>query len=126
MSDSFTISGKIVEILDLQQISDTFKKREFILEHAPDPKYPDFLKIEFVQNKTDLLDKYQVNDNVICDINLKGKKWENAKGSGYFNSIQCWKIQPASSNTRKAESSGATPDTETWAERLDSKDDKPW
>ena len=95
MSDAFTLKGTIIEIYDVKQISETFKKREFVLKHAPNPEYPDFLKIEVVQNKTDLLDKYKVDDEVIVDINLKGKPWQKGKESGYFNSIQAWRIQPA-------------------------------
>jgi len=97
MSDAFQLNGTIIEIYDEKVISDKFKKREFILEHAPNPEYPDFLKIEVVQNKTDLLDKYKVGDEVTVDINLKGKKWEKGKESGYFNSIQAWRIQSSDS-----------------------------
>ena len=96
MSDTYTVSGEIIEIYDVQVISDTFKKREFILKHAPNPEYPDFLKLEVVQNKTDLLDKYKVGQEVVVDLNLKGKKWEKGEKSGYFNSLQAWRIQPAS------------------------------
>jgi len=95
MSDTYTVSGVIIEIYDEQIISDTFKKREFILKHAPNPEYPDFLKLEVVQNKTDLLDKYKVGQEVVVDINLKGKKWEKGEKSGYFNSLQAWRIQRA-------------------------------
>ena len=97
MSDTYTVSGEIIEIYDIQIVSDNFKKREFILKHAPNPEYPDFLKLEVVQNKTDLLDKYKVGQHVEVDINLKGKKWEKGEKSGYFNSLQAWRIQPASS-----------------------------
>ena len=97
MSDAFTLTGTIIEIYDEKQISDKFKNREFVLKHAPNPEYPDFLKIEVVQNKTDLLDKYKVDDEVTVDINLKGKKWEKGKESGYFKSIQAWRIQPSDS-----------------------------
>jgi len=97
MSDAFTLTGTIIEIYDEKVISEKFKKREFVLEHAPNPEYPDFLKIEVVQNKTDLLDKYKVGDEVTVDINLKGKKWEKGKESGYFNSIQAWRIQSSDS-----------------------------
>jgi len=96
MSDTFQVSGEIIEIYDVKIISENFKKREFILKHAPNPDYPDFLKLEVVQNKTDLLDKYKVGDNVEVDLNLKGKRWEKGKESGYFNSLQAWRIQPAS------------------------------
>jgi len=96
MSATIQVTGEIIEIDDVKIISDNFKKREFILKHAPNPEYPDFLKLEVVQNKTDLLDKYKVGQEVEVDINLKGKKWEKGKESGYFNSLQAWRIQPAS------------------------------
>jgi|TARA_R110000744_G_scaffold41816_1_gene94852 hypothetical protein len=92
MSDAFQLNGEIIEIMDEKIISEKFKKREFVLKHAPNPDYPDFLKIEVVQNKTDLLDKYKVGDSVDVDINLKGKKWQKGNESGYFNSIQAWRI----------------------------------
>jgi len=111
MSDAFTLNGKIIEISDEKIISEKFKKREFILKHAPNPDYPDFLKIEVVQNKTDLLDKYKVGENVVVDINLKGKKWEKGTESGYFNSIQAWRIQ---SDDASSDASDAVADPEPW------------
>ena len=99
MSATIQVTGEIIEIDDVKIISDNFKKREFILKHAPNPEYPDFLKLEVVQNKTDLLDKYKVGQEVDVDINLKGKKWEKGKESGYFNSLQAWRIQEASAGS---------------------------
>ena len=101
MSDTYQVSGEIIEIYDVKIISDNFKKREFILKHAPNPEYPDFLKLEVVQNKTDLLDKYKVGQEVVVDLNLKGKRWEKGKESGYFNSLQAWRIQPASQEDKE-------------------------
>jgi len=92
MSDSIQISGVIEEIFDTHEYSEKFKKREFILEHAPNPQWPEHLKLEFINQKTDLLDQYKVGDQVDCSINLKGRKWENDNGSGYVVSLQCWKI----------------------------------
>ena len=106
MSDSFDISGEILEIFPEKQINENFKKREFVLEHVPEPQYPDYLKFEVVQNKTILLDKYKVGDKVTISFNLKGKKWEKGKESGYFNSIQAWRIQ--------GEGSSGSEDNEPW------------
>ena len=113
MSDAFTLNGEIIEISDEKIISEKFKKREFILKHAPNPDYPDFLKIEVVQNKTDLLDKYKVGEKVVVDINLKGKKWEKGTESGYFNSIQAWRIVADDTPPEIAESAKSA-DPEPW------------
>jgi len=46
-----------------------------------------------VQDKCDLLDAYNVGDNVKVDINLRGREWTNPQGEVvYFNTIQGWRI----------------------------------
>ena len=59
--------------------------------------------IEFVQDKTDLLDAYKVGQPVKVSINLRGREWTNPQGEvKYFNSIQGWRIeslQPASTDS---------------------------
>ena len=63
MSESFTIKGRIVVINELNHISDSFQKREFVLE-VPDsnPQYTDLISLEFIKDKCSLLDQYQVID----------------------------------------------------------------
>ena len=43
------LTGKIVEIFDTNQIKETFKKREFVVEYADNPSYPELIKMEFIQ-----------------------------------------------------------------------------
>ena len=87
------IQGSIKLIGDVQEISSTFKKRELVI--TTDEQYPQTLSIEFVQDKTDLLNKFEVGQNVKVSINLRGREWENpqTKEIKYFNSIQGWRIE---------------------------------
>lgn len=95
------IKGKIVELFQTQQVTDTFKKREFVLEFAENPQYPEFVKFEMIQDKCGLLDNYQVGNEVTIAFNLKGRKWNDPKGGvKYFNTLQAWKIQNASAETQ--------------------------
>ena len=88
------IKGKLIEIFDTVQITETFKKREFILQDNKNPEYPEFIKIELIQDKVDLLDNLKVDDEINVLINIKGRKWEDKEGNiKYFNSIQGWKIE---------------------------------
>lgn len=79
--------------------SSGFRKREVVL--TTDEQYPQHLLIEFVQDKTDLLNPYQVGQQVRISINLRGREWVSPQGeTKYFNSIQGWRIeavQPESS-----------------------------
>ena len=87
------ISGKILEIFDTQQIKETFKKRDFVIEYAENPTYPEFIKFEIIQDKCVLLDDFKAGDQVSVNFNLKGRKWTDPQGQvKYFNSLQAWKI----------------------------------
>ena len=87
------VQGSIKVIGDVQEISATFKKRELVV--STDEQYPQTLSIEFIQDKTDLLNKFEIGQNVKVGINLRGREWENpqTKEIKYFNSIQGWRIE---------------------------------
>ena len=100
------IQGKLIEIFDTVQITETFKKREFIIQDNKNPEYPEFIKIELIQDKVDLLDTLNIGDEINVLINIKGRKWEDKEGKiKYFNSIQGWKIETenADINQERAE-----------------------
>lgn len=86
------VTGRIKVIADVQQISATFKKREVVV--TTEEQYPQHLMIEFTQDKTDLLNQYNVGEQVRVSINLRGREWTNPQGeTKYFNSIQGWRIE---------------------------------
>lgn len=87
------VQGSIKVIGEVQEISATFKKRELVV--STDEQYPQTLSIEFIQDKTELLNKFEIGQNVKVGINLRGREWENpqTKEIKYFNSIQGWRIE---------------------------------
>ena len=87
------IQGSIKVIGEVQEISPTFKKRELVV--STNEQYPQTLSIEFVQDKTDLLNSFKTGQSVKVNINLRGREWENpqTKEIKYFNSIQGWRIE---------------------------------
>ncbi len=87
------IEGKLIEKSETQNVSDTFKKREFVIEYAENPQYPEYIKLELIQANCQQLDGYKVGDMLNISFNLKGRKWTDPKGeTKYFNSLQAWKI----------------------------------
>ena len=72
--------------------SNGFRKREVVI--TTEEQYPQPIMVEFVQDKTDLLDAFQVGQAVKISINLRGREWVNPQGeTKYFNSIQGWRIE---------------------------------
>lgn len=87
------IKGKIVEIGQLQQVSETFKKRDLVVEYAENPTYPEFIKFETLQDKTSMLDAYKVGQEVEVSFNLRGRPWTDKTGkTSYFNSLVVWRM----------------------------------
>lgn len=91
------ITGKIKKIDETKTYGASgFRKREMVL--TTDEQYPQMLLIEFVQDKCDLLNNFQVDQPVKISINLRGREWINPQGEAvYFNSIQGWRIEPVES-----------------------------
>lgn len=89
------ITGKITKIKEAQTFGASgFRKRELIV--TTNEQYPQPLMVEFVQDKCDLLNSYQVGQDVKVSINLRGREWINPQGEAvYFNSIQGWRIELA-------------------------------
>lgn len=86
------VNGKIKVVNPEQQVSASFKKRELVV--ATEEQYPQFISINFVQDKCDLLNNYNTGDSVKVSINLRGREWVNPQGeTKYFNDIQGWRIE---------------------------------
>ncbi len=90
------IKGRLLEKYDTQNVTDTFRKREFIVEYAENPQYPEFLKFELIQSNCDQLDDIAEGSEISVTFNLKGRKWTDKQGKVvYFNSLQAWRVETA-------------------------------
>lgn len=85
------VLGRIKMIGNVQDVSPTFRKREVVV--TTEEQYPQHIMIEFTQDKCDLLNAFQIGEQVRVGINLRGREWVNPQGeTRYFNSIQGWRI----------------------------------
>ena len=83
------ITGKLLECMDTVQVSERFRKREFVLEYADNPEYPEYIKFELAQDRCELLDSFQPGQKVRVDFDLKGRRWTDPQGQvKYFNSLR--------------------------------------
>jgi hypothetical protein len=87
------VVGKIRVITPTKEVgSSGFRKRELVV--TTDEQYPQHITVSFVQDKCDLLDKFQVGQDVKVGINLKGREWTNPEGEvKYFNDISGWRVE---------------------------------
>ena len=85
------VKGKIHFVGALRTVSEKFKSKDVVL--LTDEKYPQYITIQFTQDKTELLTDNNIGEQVEISINLRGRKWESPQGEiKYFNTIEGWQI----------------------------------
>lgn len=99
------IQGRVKLIGEAQTFgANGFRKREIVI--TTDEQYPQHIMVEFVQDRCELLNNFQVGQDVKISINLRGREWLNPQGeTKYFNSIQGWRIE----NLQNAANTGGNP-----------------
>ncbi len=100
---AFEITGKIIEVLPVNQVSDKFRKREFVIEKKDtggSAVFIDYIKFQLVQDKCDLINESFLNEEVKIWFNLKGNKWERDGKVNYFTNLDAWKIEKVAESGR--------------------------
>ena len=89
-------TGKLHTIFETKQVSERFSKREFVIELADNPKYPQTVLFQLTGDRCTQLDDLRVGDEVRIEFSLRGREWRSPSGElKYFNSLDVWKIEPA-------------------------------
>ncbi len=99
------IIGTLIEKGATNQINDRFKKREFVLditEQGSGSSYPNYAKLQAVQNRCEILDRFNIGDQIKVSFNLRGNKWEKDGRVNYITSLDAWRIEPAVSGQNNA------------------------
>jgi hypothetical protein len=96
---AFEITGKVIEIYPTIQVSDKFRKREFVIEKKEAGNtavFVDYLKFQLVQDKCELINESFLQEEIKIWFNIKGNKWERDGKTNYFTNLDAWKIEKAS------------------------------
>ena len=94
MSD-LKVTGKLIVKGDIQQVSERFKKREFVLEIYDEINgntYTNYAKFQLTQAKCELLDRHNEGDTVEVSFNIKGNKWEKDGRVNFITNLEAWKV----------------------------------
>jgi hypothetical protein len=86
------ITGKLIFKGEVQQISEKFRKRDFAIEDN-DALYPQKLIFQLVGDKCELMNMFNIGDELDIEFNLKGREWVSPQGeTKFFNTLEAWKI----------------------------------
>lgn len=101
---AFDITGKLIEKYETQNVSDKFKKREFVIEYRDNPNmsFSEMLKFQLTQDRCNLLDAFVIGQDIKVSFNLRGRRWEKDGNVNYFTNLEAWKVENASGNIPNA------------------------
>lgn len=87
------IRGKVHEIGAVQNVTDTFKKRDLIVAYAENPQFVEYIRFEATQDRVNIFDNLSIGEEIEISFNLRGRPWTNKEGvTTYFNSIVAWRV----------------------------------
>ncbi|MCT4588983.1 MAG: DUF3127 domain-containing protein [Carboxylicivirga sp.] len=92
---NFEISGNVIVKDDIQEISASFKKREFVIEvvNERNSDWNDFIKFQLTQDRCNLMDPIQLGDKIKVSFNIRGRKWEKDGRVNYFSNLEAWRVE---------------------------------
>lgn len=102
---SLQITGKLLIKYDTQQVNEKFKKREFVVEIAEEINgmiYTNYAKLQCVQQKCDILDRYSEGEDIEVHFNIKGNRWEKDGKVNFITNLDAWQIRSAAGNAPQA------------------------
>ncbi len=93
---SYELTGKLLEKFDTMQRTETFKVREFVVEKSEDingKTITNYIKFQCVQDRTNIIDRITIGDEIKVYFNIKGTKWDKDGRTSYFSNLDAWRIE---------------------------------
>lgn len=93
---SYELTGKLVAKYDTIQRTESFKTREFVVEKTEDINgrtITNFVKFQCVQDRTAIVDKVNIGQEVKVYFNIKGSKWEKEGKVNYITNLDAWRLE---------------------------------
>ena len=93
---SYELTGKLLIKFDTTQRTESFKTREFVVEKSEDINgklITNYIKFQCVQDRTNIIDRVNVGDDIKVHFNIRGSKWEKDGRVSYFNNLDAWRVE---------------------------------
>lgn len=75
---SYELIGKLVAKYDTVQRTESFRTREFVVEKTDkigERTVSNFVKFQTTQDRTDIIDRVNIGDEIKVLFNIRGTKW---------------------------------------------------
>jgi single-strand DNA-binding protein len=99
---AYEIKGTIIKIGDIQQVTEKLSKREVVIETADNPRYPQSIPVELVNDRTSLVDGMSAGDSVRAEVDIRGRAWTKpGSETKYFLSLNVYKLERIGASANK-------------------------
>ncbi|HZK08958.1 MAG TPA: DUF3127 domain-containing protein [Bacteroidales bacterium] len=102
---SYEITGTLIEKYDAVQVTDRFRKREFVIEKRETVGVNEFIetiKFQLTQDKCEAIENIPVGQQIKVVFNIRGRRWEKNGQVSYFNNLEAWRVEPLQSQATQA------------------------
>ncbi len=93
----FNVQGRLHADFGAVQVTERFRKREFVVELEADTRYPQLCLFQLTGDRCDDLDSMKIGDEIKVEFRLRGRAWTPADGTEtkYYNSLDVWAVELA-------------------------------
>ncbi len=121
----FELTGTLKLKKDEQKVSDTFKKREFVVTDNSS-NYPQHILFQLKQDKCRILDNFNPGDEVKVSFFISGREWQKDGVVKYFTSLDAWRVDGVEKGSSSSGSQETSYATETALPATEEQDDLPF
>ena len=103
---SYELTGKLVAKFDTVQKTETFKTREFAVEKTDEfngRTAVNYIKFQCIQDRTAIIDKINIGDQIKVYFNIKGSKWDRDGKTNYITNLDAWRVEQILQTGAKAQ-----------------------
>ncbi len=93
----FKITGTLKLVKPIQNVSESFKKREFVVTDNSS-KYEQHYLFQLSQDKCDMIDKFNIGEQLTVTFDIRGREWtpKDSSEPKYFVSLDAWRLDSGS------------------------------
>lgn len=110
---SLQIEGKLFKVYETEQKTATFSSRDFAIQTSGE--YPQLVKFQLSNDKCDLIDAYQIGNQVRVYFDLRGREWNDK----ILTNLQAWKIESLEQDAPKQPVAQETPPPQKAATKIE-------
>jgi hypothetical protein len=95
---NYSITGTLYDVAKVNNISDRFRKREFVIvveDRGRDRSWTHYIKLQLENKDVLMIDQFKIGDEIEVTFDIRGSKGEKMGETLFFTNLKAWKIELA-------------------------------